>query len=132
MKVQIALSGVAALGLLAVSAPPAAASDWGCQVLLCLATPGPPTTYAACVPPITKLWSALARGDDFPTCSEGGVSKANVSWADKDHTIPRSVTMTNNDGSQQSYSLSTYSTPPSDSPAPGSGAVAGGGGAVPQ
>lgn len=54
-------------GLVAVAAPqPAYASDWGCQVVLCLATPGSPTKYAECVPPITKLWNALAMGGGLP------------------------------------------------------------------
>ena len=61
---------------------PAKASDWGCQVLLCLANPGGPTQYAECVPPITKLWDALSKvpPDPFPTCDfadgNGGSSHA--------------------------------------------------------
>ena len=47
------------------------ADDWGCQVLLCLANPGGPEQYSACVPPIGKLWSALRHGDPFPTCDFG-------------------------------------------------------------
>ena len=55
-----------AAGVIAALTPqPALASDWGCQVVLCLATPGSPTTYAACVPPITKLWNVLALGGSF-------------------------------------------------------------------
>jgi hypothetical protein len=46
----------------------ALADDWGCQVLLCLANPGGPEQYSACVPPIEKLWTALRHGDPFPTC----------------------------------------------------------------
>lgn len=132
MNLRVALSAVAALGLFAASAPPASASDWGCEVLLCLATPGSPTTYGACVPPITKLWSALARGGAFPTCTEGGVSKAQVSWANKDHTVPRSVTMTNNDGSRQSYSLSTFSVPAPDASVSGAYGGSSTGGFAPQ
>lgn len=67
--------GLVAAGTLATAAPQEAhASTWGCQVILCLATPGSPTTYAECVPPITKLWKTLAFGGSFPSCSEGGVS----------------------------------------------------------
>ena len=53
-----------------LSAIPAVAhaDDWGCQVLLCLANPGGPEQYSACVPPIDKLWTALRHGDLFPTC----------------------------------------------------------------
>ena len=52
----------------------AQASPWGCQVALCLATPGSPTTYAACVEPITKLWRVLATGGHFPDCAEAGIA----------------------------------------------------------
>ena len=47
---------------------PALASDYGCQVLLCLSNPGGPTQYGACVPPIYKLWRDLATGKAFPPC----------------------------------------------------------------
>lgn len=55
---------------LTLSAVPtmAHADDWGCQVLLCLANPGGPEQYGACVPPVEKLWKALSHGDPFPTC----------------------------------------------------------------
>lgn len=76
---KIASSGgsiaLGAAGAIAMAIPqPAFASDWGCQVILCLATPGSPTQYAACVPPITKLWNALALGGGFPTCTGVGIS----------------------------------------------------------
>lgn len=51
---------------------PAAASDWGCEVLLCLASPGSPTQYAACVAPITRLWRHLAALRPFPRCAFAG------------------------------------------------------------
>lgn len=47
----------------------ARADDWGCQVILCLSNPGSSTQYAECQPPIRKLWSELAKGRSFPTCS---------------------------------------------------------------
>ena len=66
-------------GLVAAGVPhPALASDWGCQVVLCLATPGSPTHYAECVPPITKLWNVLAAGGSFPTCTGVGVSTTKI------------------------------------------------------
>lgn len=76
---RIAASGggmaLSAAGVIAVATPqPASASDWGCQVILCLATPGSPTQYAECVPPITKLWNTLALGGGFPTCTGVGIS----------------------------------------------------------
>lgn len=46
--------------------------DWGCQVLLCLSNPGGATQYAECRPPIERLWSHLAKGHSFPTCSGVG------------------------------------------------------------
>jgi hypothetical protein len=46
----------------------------GLQVVLCLATPGSPTKYAQCVPPITKLWNVLAMGGSFPTCTGVGIA----------------------------------------------------------
>ena len=61
----------------------ALADDWGCQVILCLSNPGGPEQYAACVPPIEKLWAALRHGDPFPVCDFGaggsqGTSAANI------------------------------------------------------
>jgi hypothetical protein len=50
----------------------ARADDWGCQVILCLSNPGGSTQYAECQPPIHKLWSELAKGHSFPTCSGVG------------------------------------------------------------
>ena len=49
------------------------ASDYGCQVLLCLSNPAGQTAVAQCVPPITQLWRDLAHVPPrpFPTCDEG-------------------------------------------------------------
>ena len=52
-------------------------SDWGCEVLLCLANPGSPTEFAECVDPIEKLWDHLAKGRSFPKCSMGGDENGN-------------------------------------------------------
>lgn len=46
----------------------------GWHFALCFATPGTPTTYAACVEPITKLWSVLATGGSFPVCEEASIA----------------------------------------------------------
>ena len=63
----------------AVSATrPAGASEWGCKVLLCLASPGSPTQYSECVPQIEKLWRHLAKGRDFPSCDFAGTSDVQV------------------------------------------------------
>ena len=55
---------------------PAAASDWGCEVLLCLSNPGGPMQFAACVPPITRLYDVLRSGGSFPTCTGVGFSSS--------------------------------------------------------
>jgi hypothetical protein len=90
-----------AAGLITAAVPqPAYASDWGCQVVLCLATPGSPTTYAECVPPITKLWNVLATGGSFPTCDGVGVRTRKV-----DHGYR--LTVTQSDGSASGYDLDT-------------------------
>lgn len=47
------------------------ASEYGCKVLLCLASPasnGGATGVAECVPPITQLYHDLSRGHPFPSC----------------------------------------------------------------
>ncbi|KQN90823.1 hypothetical protein ASE90_16615 [Sphingomonas sp. Leaf67] len=91
----------AAAGLNSVAAlEPANASAWGCQVILCLATPGSPTKYAACVPPITKLWNALALGRGFPTCAGIGIKTKKAK-----HGYDLSVTRS--DGVTSRYSLDT-------------------------
>ncbi|QQV79462.1 hypothetical protein H5J25_19920 (plasmid) [Sphingomonas aliaeris] len=88
-------------GVLALAVPqPAYASDWGCQVILCLATPGSPTTYAACVPPITKLWNVLALGGSFPTCTGVGIRTRSVKHG-------YDLTITQADGSASRYALDT-------------------------
>ncbi|MEI2298724.1 hypothetical protein [Ensifer sp. MJa1] len=46
----------------------ARAAEWGCQVILCLSNPAGPTQYTECLPPIQKLWRALAKGRPFPAC----------------------------------------------------------------
>lgn len=59
------------LGLAMVAPGAARASDWGCQVILCLSNPGGPEQYSECVPPIERLWRALRHGDPFPACDFG-------------------------------------------------------------
>lgn len=46
-----------------------ARSDYGCEVLLCLANPNGPKAVSQCVPPIDRLFRDLARGRGFPTCN---------------------------------------------------------------
>ena len=88
-------------GLVAIAAPqPAYASDWGCQVILCLATPGSPTTYAECVPPISKLWNVLALGGSVPTCTGVGILTRKTKHG-------YSLTVTRSDGATSRYALDT-------------------------
>jgi hypothetical protein len=77
-----ALCAIAA-AVLCSTAVPARASEWGCQVLLCLANPAGPMAAAACVPPITRLWNALRKPkpDPFPTCEEAGNSFAKQGYS---------------------------------------------------
>lgn len=91
---RLALRLGALTASLILSWVPAQASDWGCQVLLCLSNPGSPTEYAECRPPIEKLYSVLASGGSFPSCSEGGMSTSKMGlqlfqcppgWALKDN-----------------------------------------------
>lgn len=90
-----------AAGVVAAAVPqPAYASDWGCQVVLCLATPGSPTKYAECVPPITKLWNALAIGGSFPTCTGVGIKTKKAK-----HGYDLTVTQAN--GGTSRYALDT-------------------------
>lgn len=90
-----------AASIISVGAPqPAFASDWGCQVVLCLATPGSPTKYAECVPPITKLWNALAMGGGFPACTAVGIKTKSAKHG-------YTMTVTRTDGTTSRYSLDT-------------------------
>jgi len=86
-------------GFITVAAPgPAYASDWGCQVVLCLATPGSPTRYAECVSPITKLWNVLAMGGSFPTCTGVGIKTTKAKHG-------YDLTVTQADGGTSRYAL---------------------------
>ena len=59
---------------------PAHAVD-GCLVLLCLAAPSW-RAIPQCVPPVQQLFSDLARGKPFPTCSMSGAGNcANHAWS---------------------------------------------------
>lgn len=98
----------AAMGALVVApiaSVPAHAADptWACQVLLCASNPGGWMQFAECVPPIHKLISHLAVGGGFPTCSAGGVRRA-------DYTKPKRgragyVVMTMQDGTRTRYTV---------------------------
>lgn len=83
---------------------PAMASDYGCQVLLCLSNPTGSMAYTECVPPIEKLFEDLALGRSFPMCDLGGAVRSKVSG--RPGSSGYGVTMYFDDGSQQRYSLS--------------------------
>lgn len=101
----------------ALPATPAQANDLGCQVLLCLSNPGGATQYAACVPPMAKLWQKLATGGGFPGCSGGGVAKTKV--YDRNSALRRRVIMTFDDGRQATYSLANIESLPLAADQPG-------------
>lgn len=71
----------------------AMASEWGCQVVLCLSNPSGPTQFKECVEPIEKLWEALAKGKPFPTCEEGGISMSKIGY-DPYETCPADFYLT--------------------------------------
>lgn len=54
----------------------AAADDYACTVLLCLANPAGATAEPACRPSIARLWRDLARFRPFPICIMGDSSGA--------------------------------------------------------
>lgn len=90
-----------------IATTPARAADntWACEVLLCASNPGGWMQFAECVPPIRKLISHLALGGGFPTCSAGGVRKA-------DYTKPKNgrpgyVVMSMTDGTRTRYTVPT-------------------------
>lgn len=88
------------------SASPAKAENtWACEVLLCASNPGGWMQFKECVPPIRKLIMHLGIGGGFPTCSAGGVRKA-------DYTKPKNgrpgyVVMTMQDGTRTRYTIPT-------------------------
>lgn len=99
---------IAATGLIVGSfaaAPARAENTWACEVMLCASNPGGWMQFAECVPPIRKLISHLALGGGFPTCSAGGVSKAD--YTKPKHGRPGYVDMTMQDGSRTRYIVPT-------------------------
>ncbi len=68
------VSGFAFAASLAISAT-ASAVD-GCEVLLCLAAPGGWNKISQCVPPMQQLFTSLAEGHAFPSCSLAGARPA--------------------------------------------------------
>lgn len=85
------------------ASPALAENTWACEVLLCASNPGGWMQFKECVPPIRKLITHLGLGGGFPTCSAGGVRKA-------DYTKPKNgragyVVMTMQDGSRTRYTV---------------------------
>lgn len=92
--------------------PAAHASDYGCQVLLCLANPNGPRAVSECVPPINQLFRDLARGRSFPTCELAESPSGGRSWAQRGVSYydpcPRGTTALANG----SYAVQGSATPP--------------------
>lgn len=58
---------------IAVLAPMAVASDYGCRVLMCMSNPQGPMAVQQCQPPIQRFMQEQAKKppDPFPSCEEG-------------------------------------------------------------
>ncbi len=103
MKVNQRVSAVLTMLLLMVglgASSNAAADDWGCQVLLCLADPRGPTTEGACIPPITKLWRELSKGHAFPFCDMGGGAGGGNTFASSGYCREDLIYMSGGDNPQ--------------------------------
>lgn len=96
-----------ALAAASIATTPARAADstWACEVLLCASNPGGWMQYAECVKPIRELIRHLALGGGFPTCSAGGVRKAD--YAKPKNGRPGYVVMTMTDGTRTRYTVPT-------------------------
>lgn len=97
------LTGFALIAAGFAAAPAQAENTWACEVLLCASNPGGWMQFKECVPPIRKLITHLGLGGGFPTCSAGGVRKA-------DYTKPKNgrpgyVVMTMQDGARTRYTV---------------------------
>ena len=69
----------------------ASADDWPCTVTLCLLNPQGPTAVAACVAPINRLWSELAHGHGFPTCTGAGDSIPAIQYSTAEDCPPQYI-----------------------------------------
>lgn len=67
-----------ATGMAILASTPVCASDWGCQVLLCLSNPGGPTEFQECEAPISQLYRELFHCGAMPTCPEANLSDWSV------------------------------------------------------
>jgi hypothetical protein len=99
------LAGSALVAASIAASPARAENTWACEVLLCASNPGGWMQFKECVPPIRKLITHLGLGGGFPTCSAGGVRKA-------DYTKPKNgrpgyVVMTMTDGTRNRYTVPT-------------------------
>ncbi|MER9335285.1 hypothetical protein NKJ06_15005 [Mesorhizobium sp. M0293] len=75
MKMSRVLSVVAFLPTLSVlSAAPARADDFGCEVLLCILNPQGWASVGECVPPVERAFRMVAHGEPWPQCPEAGSS----------------------------------------------------------
>lgn len=77
---------------------PAFASDYGCQILLCLSNPasnGGPKGIPECVPPINQLYDDLDHGKPFPTCDVATSSyTVNDPFWQYYHPLPQATVIT--------------------------------------
>jgi hypothetical protein len=99
------LVGCTLVAASSAASPARAENTWACEVLLCASNPGGWMQFKECVPPIRKLITHLGLGGGFPTCSAGGVRKA-------DYTKPKNgrpgyVVLTMTDGTRNRYTVPT-------------------------
>lgn len=76
MRAVLPCLGLLALAI-AASVRNAAATEWGCEVLLCASSSNPSWhSVAACHPPMERLIEAMSHpGFSWPTCPEAGTGK---------------------------------------------------------
>lgn len=76
MRTLFSLAGLFILSIVAMPRD-AAASEWGCEVLLCASSSNPSWHgVAECHPPMERLIEAMSHpGFSWPACPEGGAGK---------------------------------------------------------
>lgn len=104
MRGKSMIKGVLAAGLVSVAGlvvTTPAKAEWACEVALCISNPAGPMAVSECVPPITKLYDHLAKGNSFPLCqSADGYVNFTRYGVDRWEDCP--------DGSKPSYQVNEH------------------------
>jgi hypothetical protein len=118
MKKKLVFATLLSLPLLAINQSSTAQvapgwDAWPCEVLLCLANPAGPMAASACVPPIRRLYRAMARPRfSFPTCQQVGYPDNSQMMRDIIETLtanPNATTADINAGMTQTPVLTNLS-----------------------